>query len=60
MGCKYRGYVGCTLDSPTEQFEWVMIDDDMRELVCKKYQPDSDDGEYLYFDDEWNAPEIKQ
>ena len=40
QGCKYRGYVGFTLDNPPEQFEWVKIDDDMRELVCKKYQPD--------------------
>ena len=43
QGCKYRGYVGFTLDNPPEQFEWVKIGDGMRELNCKKYQPDGEE-----------------
>jgi hypothetical protein len=40
MGCKYRGYVGFTLDNPPEQFEWQKCEGNLSELVCKKYQPD--------------------
>ena len=42
MGCKYRGY-NCDWHNPPEQFEWVKIGDGMRELNCKKYQPDGED-----------------
>lgn len=40
QGCKYRGYVGFTLDNPPEQFEWQKCEGNRSELVCKKYQPD--------------------
>jgi len=55
MGCKYR--FGLTINQALfhpEPFQVGSIN------VCKKYQPDGDDGQYAYFDDDWNAPEIKQ
>ena len=42
QGCKYRGY-NCDWHNPPEQFEWVEIGDGLRELNCKKYQPDGEE-----------------
>ena len=60
QGCKYRF---SDINESSSQFvpDYDFEDENGDcDYVCLKYQPDSDDGEYLYFDDEWNAPEIKQ
>ena len=60
MGCKYRYQ---DIDESSSQFvpDYDFEDENGDyDFVCLKYQPDGDDGQYAYFDDDWNAPEIKQ
>jgi hypothetical protein len=61
MGCKYR-FEDITMPVIVDYQEGSRYRErPMKPSVdCINYQPDSDDGQYLYFDDEWNAPEIKQ